>query len=86
MIGNLVFRDNKLSLINKDWGNFYGAQAVSLGKVLYNCISKQKGNVFNIHTNFESDPKGEIRRISIWFNEDGKTKSLSIDIYERMEK
>ena len=50
VIGTVQFNQNKLTYIEKNWGQFEGENMVKFGNSLYNLISKlnEKGNTFAI--------------------------------------
>jgi hypothetical protein len=49
-------KNDRINWLSRSWGAFGGAQAVSLGKSLYNCLSKHEGKGFILTTGQGSQP------------------------------
>ena len=76
--GNLTFKDGKLWWIGKNWGNFFGPDAISIFNSLYGIVAK--GGKSAIEAAIEprtSREPGVVRHVIRINLEDGRSISLS---------
>ena len=90
--GSISFdNDGKLISIDRDWGSFYGDQALEIGRALYNCFNQEKSPIASTLT--DSSPKSTNYSIALQTSDnrtilitiwDGKKLGKAITIQEHV--